>query len=449
VEEGTYRIDSQPNHNQMLVTRVDAIRQEPEAIRARVRVAVEEIAGGRPFPALVIWPGGPDKVDNRPRLTLVVLGPDHAWGATEREQGHARQSVETILRSAGAAASGGSGQRFRQFKNTLAFVLPTVEGVRVVEDTAVNLLALEAIHRQYRGGGLSDIQLEDLETRLDRARKGLPGAVWGAYTVIIAPTGKADGDAEVPEPETPLWIRQEHGFPGYRPGDHGLAGRVWKRLMDDQRLLDRLDPRLISEGKGDQWRMWPAEDERINVATLWDYFCRFPYLPMLTGPEALQNTISWGVQRGLFAYALGDGQSFDTIRFRESLPSGAFDVIEGAWLLRPALAERLLRPAQPEPRPEPEPVPTPQPAPGREPQPRPEPEPQPQVYRRVAIDTPVGWRQWYDFYQAVVKPLAEAGADVRLDLKLEATGELDANLVDLSVKESVLQFNSRGKVSAA
>ena len=31
VQEGTYRIDSQPNLNQMLVTRIDAIRQEPKA----------------------------------------------------------------------------------------------------------------------------------------------------------------------------------------------------------------------------------------------------------------------------------------------------------------------------------------------------------------------------------------------------------------------------------
>ncbi len=227
--------------------------------------------------------------------------------------------------------------------------------------------------------------------------------------------------------EPTLWIRQEHGFPGYRPGEHSVAGRVWKRLMDDQRLLDRLDPRLISQGKGDQWRLWPAEDERINVATLWDYFCRFPYLPMLTGPEALQQTIAWGVQRGLFAYALGDGETFDTIRFREPLPSSDFAIIEGAWLLRPALAERLLGKEKPPPPPPPPPPPL-------------------AIYQRVTIETPVDWQQWYDFYQAVIKPLVEAGAEIRLDLHIEATGEIDANLVDLSVKESVLQFNPQGKV---
>jgi hypothetical protein len=35
---------------------------------------------------------------------------------------------------------------------------------------------------------------------------------------------------------------------------------------------------------------------------------------------------------------------------------------------------------------------------------------------------------------------------VNLELRIEATGEIDANLVDLSVKESVVQLNPGGKV---
>jgi hypothetical protein len=381
-----------------------------------------------------------------------VLDPDHAWEPDEARRWRARDFIENVLSSAGST--------FRQFKNTLVFALPTAEGVRVIKDTAVRLLALEGIYRQYRGGGLSETQMDDLRTRLDQARKGLPGAVWGAYTVTIAPSGvTSDGQhlelAKESTPGTTLWVRQEHGFPGYRPGEHSVAERVWKRLMDDQRLLDRLDPRLISQGKGDQWRLWLAEDERINVATLWDYFCRFPYLPMLTGSEALAQTIAWGVQRGLFAYALGDGETFDTVHFHESLPSGHFAIIEGAWLLRPALAERLLKP-------EVEEVPAPPPIPPRPleiegertgdqivtpvPTPPVAPAPPPAVYKHITIETPVDWRQWYDFYQAVIKPLAETGAQVHLRLHLEASGEIDANLIDLSVKESVLQFNPQGKV---
>lgn len=456
VQEGTYRIDSQPNLNQMLVSRIDAIRQEPEKVHQRLREAVEEVAGAAPFSEVRVWPSGPLDVPGHARLTLVALDPSHAWGQGEREQGRAQSFVQGILKSAG--------NTFRQNKNTLVFVLPTAESVRLMEDAAVNLLALEAIYRQYRPltpiergsirrANLSELQTADLETRLDRARKGLPGAVWGAYTIILAPSARPRGQENASD-ESELWLRQEHGFAGYRPGEHTLAKRVWARLMDDQRLLDRLDPRLITEGKGGKWRLWPADEETINVATLWDYFCRFPYLPMLTGAEALQNTIQWGVQRSLFAYALGDAQTFDTIRFGETLPTGAFGIGEGAWLLRPALAQRLLRPREPEVI-----VPPVTPADsGQEPPRRPTggevaPTPQPRppartMYTVVTIETPVDWRQWYDFYQSVVRPLVEAGAEIRLQLRLEATGEIDANLVDLSVRESVIQLNRRGTVDA-
>lgn len=445
IHEGTYRFDSQPNLNQILVTRMDAIRQEPEAIQARLRTAVEEIVGERTFPALVIWPEEPGQVTNRRQLTLVVLKPTHTWRQNEAAQQRVRTFIEQMLNSAG--------NTFRQFKNSLVFLLATSEGVRVMEETAVRLLALEAIDRQYRGGGLSGEQMEEMRTQLDRARKGLPGAVWGAYTVTVAPSGQADTAST--GNQMSLWVRQEHGFAGYRPGEHTLAGRVRKRLLDDERLLERLDPRLISEGKGEQWQLWPAEDENINVITLWDYFCRFPYLPMLTGPEALQQTIAWGVQRGLFAYALGDGTTFDTLYFRESLPTGGFAIVEGAWLLRPTLAERLLK--KEEPQPKPQPLPQPQlptlPQPQVQTEPRPQPpappplRPQPHTYQRVTIVTPVDWRQWYDFYQAIIKPLVENGVEVSIEVSIEARGEVDANLIDLSVKESVVQLNPRGKVS--
>jgi len=146
------------------------------------------------------------------------------------------------------------------------------------------------------------------------------------------------------------------------------------------------------------------------------------------------------------------GTGFDTLYFRDTLPSGGFAIVEGAWLLRPALAEQLLKKEAPQPQPQPEPTepPTGQPGPTgpSPPGPTPPPSPPPAIYRRVTIDTPVDWRQWYDFYQAIIKPLVEAGAEVNLQLRIEASGDVDANLVDLSVKESVVQFNPQGKVEA-
>jgi hypothetical protein len=69
-------------------------------------------------------------------------------------------------------------------------------------------------------------------------------------------------------------------------------------------------------------------------------------------------------------------------------------------------------------------------------------------YRGLRAETPLDWQNWYDFYQAAILPLVDAGASVRLQLQLEAGGELDVNLSDLSVKESVTQFNREAEVEA-
>lgn len=71
-----------------------------------------------------------------------------AWGQAEASQKKARAFIENMLNNAR--------NTFRQFKNSLVFLLPTSEGVRVMEDTVVRLLALEAIDRQY-GNGLNHL----------------------------------------------------------------------------------------------------------------------------------------------------------------------------------------------------------------------------------------------------------------------------------------------------
>ena len=66
--------------------------------------------------------------------------------------------------------------------------------------------------------------------------------------------------------------------------------------------------------------------------------------------------------------------------------------------------------------------------------------------REHLYKTPVDWQPWYDFYQAVIVPRVEAGANLDIQLNLTAGGEIGANLVDLSVWESVLQLSSRAGV---
>jgi hypothetical protein len=68
-------------------------------------------------------------------------------------------------------------------------------------------------------GGLSESQAEDLTEKLTQAAEALPATVWGAYTLLAAPSGATDDKPR-------LWMRQELGIRGYRLGEHSLARRV-------------------------------------------------------------------------------------------------------------------------------------------------------------------------------------------------------------------------------
>jgi len=71
-------------------------------------------------------------------------------------------------------------------------------------------------------------------------------------------------------------------------------------------------------------------------------------------------------------------------------------------------------------------------------------------YRRLSIDTALRWEHWQDIYDEVLDPLVKAGADLVLRLRIVAeSGEgVDANMVDLQIRESLQQRGLDAEVEA-
>lgn len=171
---------------------------------------------------------------------------------------------------------------------------------------------------------------------------------------------------------------------------------------------------------------------------------------------------------GLFAYALGDGekQTFDTICFNDkSITANECEVIETAWLVRPALAKTLL----PEPKADggveasghsPE-------TSGTGPTISVDAEGPGQDewggqgggvvikggerrLNRVRIDMrqlpwenwlDIYWENWLDIYNEVIRPLADEGAEVSCQVGIIAKGDaaIRDNTLELGIKESLSQ----------
>jgi hypothetical protein len=236
-----------------------------------------------------------------------------------------------------------------------------------------------------------------------------------------------------------------------------LSSKVLEKLIDEGALLDKLDPDFLvpTSALGKKFGLWPEDQEVINVRTLTDFFTQLTHLPRLHGPQVLPDCLAKGVQRGLFGYALGDGEKkkFDTIYFGDKTITGdRCEITESAWLLRPDLAKSLM-PKQ----------------------------------ETVAVGTTGGttgttevtgggevghdddwkggggpvqivkgerrlnkvrlnlrsvpWENWNDIYNEVIDPLVQEGADLHCQVIIIAQGDaaIRENTVELGIKESLGQ----------
>jgi hypothetical protein len=434
------RLGVDPNLNMMLIQRMDALRQDSDKLQEIVFSAVESLAGTK-FGKPIIWPEDSRVVRDTSSLKLVIARPDKYFREGD-PSARAIVYIDSILSSAG--------DKHRQFRNTVIFALPTPEGYANIEQAAIRLIALEDINTAT-AHTLKDHVREDLRSQLAAARVGLPSAIWGAY-IVTATVGRND---------EPL-IMWESGIKPYRQNDT-LAQRVWDRLTDGERLLDKFYADYLARGSDARFAfLWPADQDAVKTQELWDAFARYNYLPMLASQRVLQETIAEGVQRGLFGYATGSPQQPDKIYFDERISAEQCSMNEFSWLVNKDRARLLRYPPPPEPvfAPSPDSVTMPETIDGNG----------VDGYGSVSTDqtdgsmgnphgatryaginveidlNPLEWRQ---FYNSVIQPLVAKGANVSIHLSLNAThGEgMDLDFIELSIKESVVQINRSARVN--
>jgi hypothetical protein len=334
------------------------------------------------------------------RLSLIVLDLDQTASDDELPS-ETEKFVGQILKQ--------HGKGFRKHANALIFVAPDIKQASEVIDAARRLPALRSIddHKPTKAQ-LTDEQLKDLAGRLKEAEARLPAALATTYRHVRVPA----------ETKTIRCFDME-----LSTGKTTLSQRVLEKLKDEQQLLAKLDPAILI---GDRFGLWPADQDVLNVRTLADYFTQLTHLPMLLSSGVLLDSLAWGVQRGLFAYALGDGEKreFDTILFDKSqVAADRCEITDSAWLLRPALAKSLIH--------EPEPAVSATPAggtgvptdmgttPGGTTKPDDEWAPGKgggvkivqgeRRLNRVRISMRVPWDNWNDIYNEVIDPLAREG----------------------------------------
>jgi len=433
-DSGLYRFESRPNLNRILVDREEMVRSEPDKVRDFAKQTLNDMIGDATF-RVYRYPEEDRDVADEPRLGLVVLDLDQ--GATEEgPTTDTEKFVTQVLKQ--------HGKGFRKHANMLIFLAPDQARSSEVTDAARRLLALRNIEEdKSTKRQLTDEQLKDLAGRLKEADARLPAALATVYRLVLVPA------------KNKTLRCSDLGITGYS-GKTTLSNRVAEKLIDEQQILDKLDPGILI---GDRFGLWPEDQEVINVKTLADYFTQLTHLPRLNSAAVLPDCLSKGVHRGLFAYALGDGEKkeFDTIYLNDKDVSASdCEVTETAWLVRPALAKTLM------PEPKPDAVVGGGPSGGSgtttvtggsttgtgpddeewsggggikivkgE-----------RRVSKVRIEMrKLPWENWHDVYNEVIQPLANEGAEVFCQVVVIAKGDaaIRENTVELGIRESLSQ----------
>jgi len=399
VDRGLYEFRSQPNLNRVIVEREDAV-SEPE-IAAEIRNRLASVAGTELKTTL--FPETPGDIPDSRELKLAVLG-----GGYPGRDPATTQFVDGLLTRASGA--------FRAYRNTLLVLAPDAGAFATLRQQVKRYLTLKSIAGDKTLlASLSDDNKEVLRSKLKDAEGGIGFHLLAAYRHLA----RASADGGV------VWY--DLGLPttGERAS---LARRVRDYLRGQDILLDRLGARQLLE------KAMGQEETEKSLADLYEAFLRYPHLPILEGEDVLRRTVAQGVREGAFAIRTPTG-----LTIRE--PVADYKLQGDVMLVRPEVVP-VAAPAEPPVREgadEGTPPPVAPETPGMETIVK------PAEVTRLRLRVRVPWDKMSDFLRGVVMPLRGDGAELGIEIEVDAraAGGIKKVTLEQKVEETLRQIGAQ------
>lgn len=408
-----YKFTAQPNLNKIMVDKEEGISREDA-----VELAHQKLWNmvGDKFPKKYKHPQENRDVADVPVLSLIVLDMDKTKGKESWDI--TRKFIVDILNN--------SGSKHRTYRNVLIFMVPDEEYHEQLIKLVKRFMALQLIEKDRDlNKNLSEENRQDLQLKVKRTETDIPQAIAATYRhIVIAAEKKELTELDMGQ----VYITQSNQ----------LSNQVWNILRDQEHLLEKIDPMVFISPR---WSLWVENKKLLNTRVLADYFTQYTNLPMIANEDVIRQAISDGVIRGLFAYATGSEDKFDTVSLKTTIPTQSVLLTENAWLLRPEYAKKFIKEEEKSLTYEQskEPISAVK-----------------ELAKKIITQEGVrkirqlklnveqmDWDNWNDFFREVIEPLTSEGADVKISIKLEATSEdgIKEDTVELKIKESLQQRN--------
>ena len=395
VDKGLYYFSSKVGLNRLIVEREETIREEE--IEEEVKRRVKEIAGAD-F-EVYVWPRSNSDIPDNKRLKLIILPPNLTAG--QLKTGELIQSILTYHST-----------EFRTYKNTLMFLIVEPAECDAFKKTVRRFLALKAIKADKEK--MKTLTEED-RVRMDERLKDADSSLWfravSAYRYLAK--GTKDGF-------TTFYM----GIPTV--GELTLSGKVKNYLKDQEILLEKLSPKVLLE------KTFSKDDKIKSLGDVLEAFLKYPELPMLESEDVLKNAVAQGVHpAGLLGAKIGEKD----IRYLK--PVSKDELTEDTLILRAEIAQEIVKGLKEMP----SITPT---KPGAE-APEITPTAVAGVVKRIKLTAKVPWDRLSDMLRGVLIPLNREGAQISLEVTLEAQSDtgISRDTLDLRIKETLNQIGAK------
>lgn len=355
----------------------------------------------------------PSKIPDSEALKFVFLSPTHPYGKGDEEE--TERFCAKLLNEYLPTSP-------RRRKNTLVFVLPASEKIGKILSLGRELLALEEVESSAEiKETLSTSQTRDLGAKLKDVRARFGNELQIAYNHVLVPS--------------------EDGFDGYSLGLNVLRGRgdtkgyIEQFLMDNEILIKDIEPSILVS------RAWPKQANYVSTSDVYEAFLKYTGVELITGKGVIRRAVAKGVSTGVFGYGLAEyPEKLDTVKFKKPMSEGEVELSEKAWLVKAEIAGKMTKmetaekPEVEKGKPEKGKEAGEEVAEGEEGKPR---------RRRVTISVEAPDGRLADISRGVIKPLKDEGADVKVEVSIEAEGEISEHTLKMKVKETLQQLGTK------
>jgi hypothetical protein len=250
---------------------------EDEIIR-RLRAATKERAD---FAGVHAAPADSSEVPDEQACRLVVLAPKSPYTKANGDS-PSHVAAQDILDKRGNSP--------RLYRNMLVFLAPDRERLTELEQAVRDWLAWTSIDQEKEQLNLDAVQRRQVDTSLTKAKESIESRIGETYRHLLIPTQEGTGPIE--------WTRVP------LQGQESIVTRASKKMKAEGHFILSWSPALLKR-ELDRW-LW-KDQPHLGMKQLWEYLCKYLYLPRLRDESVLLDVIRQGAGsltwKDFYAYA--------------------------------------------------------------------------------------------------------------------------------------------------